>query len=206
MKKCLTIAALLALSACNTPQGKSPSGGDTIASVAMPADNRRDALLNAIDRLAHAVEDSTGAAFAATLPYPIPDSVLFAYVEDQGYTTRFDRDGRVTTEALFRDYLPQISESLQLSEFRELFRQIPASALRSTDSVYRMTGRADEPCARYYLVNIVGDQIEFSYGSDHNDKYRATADAEEEVCEWATIWMYRFDGTRLRLERMYQAG
>lgn len=196
--------ALLAITSCTSPQSK--PGRQATSAPGGTAETSREALVNAFRELQQRLADPSGASFAQAFAFPVADSVFYPYIDDKRFNQRYTAEGRQFSEKLFIEYFPHIAESMQLGEFRELFRQIQPERIRQQDSIYQTRSRNTEPCLEYYLVNRRGNEIEFSYGSDHNDAYQASVDDEGEVCEWATIWFFRFDGKQLRFVRMFQAG
>jgi hypothetical protein len=201
----LLIAATTVFAACNTSSTQQRSATDSASGSMQPASDPRENRVAAFGDLENRIGDNSGESFAELMNFPVPEDVFAIFLEDSVFNAEYNAANRTLTKPVFLKYFPQIAESLQWPEFRELFRQIQVGKLRTSDTAHGAIRLANEPCLRYYSIQVSNDTAAISYGSDH-DTYKNAGSEDGGICESATIWEFRIEARRLRFLRMYQAG
>lgn len=209
---CRLLPAILPLTllfgGCNSSPEQSHS--DTVDSTQLSAPetagNLRRRQIDALQELRKQLDDTTGLAFANVFGFPVPEDRFYPFIEQESFRKEYEKGGQRLSKDLFLQYFPEISQSIELPEFRKLFRQIPPERLQGSDSVRAEERMPNEKCFRYYHVQISGNDLSIQYGSDHDANAASNENEEAVVCEWATMWTFRFDGNTWRFVNMQQAG
>jgi hypothetical protein len=174
--------------------------------------SQRHLLIEELKRL-HAIFGSKEREkIADVFPFPLADTILSIYLDDSSYLEQFRKNGNKTTRALFIKYFPQVYRDLQLEQFNQLFKYIIIDSLNSKDTLVQEITIKNEPCYKFYHVYIDKDMVTLEFGTNSNktyvDKSKKSEDDESfgDECEFVSLWLFHFDGTKLHFVKQMVAG
>jgi hypothetical protein len=140
--------------------------------------------------------------------FPLSDTSFRPFVDDSTFMEELNKNEDKITRAMFIKYFSEISKDLQ---FDKLLKHFSLDSLAKTDKLEYEIRSPNQPCYKFHNLDIEGNEIRLSMGSNTNEKYNDAAkeDTDESTgagCEFAWIWLFRFDGTKLHFERLAFAG
>lgn len=180
---------------------------DSLTSAPVPTATRRDSLVSALQALAKGFHSQDPQSLARWLTFPVPDTMLLVYVDEPAFAAALEKNNGQLTQQVFLDYYPQIRASVMATELDTLFQLLDRDLLRSRDTAQQSVATVADPCAKYYRVTIEGDVVALVTGMEGNERYTGDPeDSSSEMCESAAVWVFYFDGKRLRLKQHAIAG
>lgn len=145
--------------------------------------------------------------------FPLSQTKVGIYIEDSTFNAQLKKNGDKTTRAMFLRYFPQISESLQINELNNLFKNINAGGLQKEDTLKYEALIKAEPCYHVYSIRLEKDLVTLTVGTDSNKDYKSKTVSEDEIpensseiCEHMLWWVFRFNGDKLELQEISGAG
>ncbi len=173
----------------------------------------RHLLVAELKRLKAAFASGNAEKIAAIFPFPLADTTFGVYIDDSTYLQQFKENGGKTTRAMFISHFPQVYRVMQLQELNELFKLIEPDSMFKEDTILREVIYKNEPCYKYYSINIEKDNTTLIFGTASNENYTPSSAAENdmeenasEYCEYASFWMFNFDGRQLRFVKQTAEG
>jgi hypothetical protein len=202
----LAIWAFPALVACGGATAP-PVVDDSLPTVMEKGPGRREKLIAALEELSATFASRDPQRLASLFPFPVPDTVLQFYTDDQHFAEAMDQSKGLLTRQIFLDHFSAISESMMIPELDSLFRILPPAGLATTDTLEKTFLVRENPCARYYRMAVEGETIVLVTGIAANEQYQGdNAEGGSEACESASVWVFYFDGEKLRLKQQGIAG
>ena len=172
----------------------------------------RHILIDELKRLKNILASADRQKIADIFTFPVADTSVYIYTENKIFRERLKQNNGSTTRAMFIDFFPEISEILQIPALNLLFKRLQVDSLLLKDSLENRISIKAEPCDQFIRIIIEKDLVTLTVGSDSNPDYKRKAgedDAESnynELCEHTNGWIFRFDGKKLNLIQIYQAG
>src|SRR5258706_4838773 len=173
---------------------------------------RRKQLLNELTNLEATLKSNNKKNIEQLFTFPLYDSAFDIYINDSAYQMESEKNGSKITEAIFSKYFSQISGELEFKRLKEVFKYLSVDSLIQKDSFEFEVRSKKEPCYRFYDSYINKDTITLVFGTNTNEAYvdeSKKTDEDEgfgDECEYASTWIFRFDGKRLYLIRHLVAG
>jgi len=209
------ILLLTIIVACNQSE-KQASAQDTTHQPGkkMMEDNvQRIKLIKALDEIRMRIISGDKMQVASVFTFPISTASFALYTEDSLLNARIESDNGNVSKTLFLGYYDKISESFQVDEVKELFRQLDINELNGQNIVKKELIQQSKPCYPFYAIEIEDNKVKLTMGGSVNrnfDVKSASAEAIEEnsseYCEHVLWWVFKFDGSGLVLTEIYGAG
>jgi hypothetical protein len=194
---------------CNNAGNDKQAGGNDSTQNAGTANPRTVA--DAINDLKTILESKNRSNIADLFEFPIPDSIMFVYLDDSVFQKSYRAAGERLTKSLFLQYFDTISRYTNLSDITEGFKYLPVDSLRYTDSLTREFKDKKDPCTRFYSIEVANDLIRIGYGTHQNDLFIVPKGSKDDDryfsgCEYDSFWLFRFDGNQLKFVARAAAG
>jgi hypothetical protein len=196
----LTIAIILI--SCNSK----PSVPQTSAKP-----DHNSALIKSLQELKQAFASGNTEKIAEAFTFPVADTAMSLVINDSTYTIGHGW-GESLTKAAFIKYF---SQTPQFEGLSELFKHIHIDSLNQKDTLETEIRKKEDPCYKTYHIDIDGNELNLEFRTNSNDQYvdpspkKAEADEDEgtgDECEYAEMWIFHFDGTKLHFVRQAAAG
>lgn len=207
--KAIPLALVLAvfLFSCNNGTDKQADGSNS----AQTANTGKRSINDALVDLKATLESRDPNKIAGLMDFPVPDTVMNVYLDDSAFQKEYKSWGEKLSRPLFLKYYDTISKFTYLDKITAIFKYIPLDSLKNrSEFTVPIETNAKEPCAGNYRITIEGNEVTLTYGTNINPDYegdvKGTDEVEDGGCEYALIWMFRFDGNSLRLLRQAEAG
>lgn len=196
------VAGVLLLSCEDGAQQRPAVGKDT--------KEFRQTLIDGLQEVRAKIAGNDKDSVATLFPiFPVPDTMWSIYVNDSLFDRRI-KEGHALTREVFDRWFGKIGQSWELDEFRRVFENLDLQKLIKEDRIKKENIVKDEPCYRYYSIEIGADSIiSINYGTNNNPAFKHAkggALADDEICEHAIIWQFRSEHGKLRLVRQTAAG
>jgi hypothetical protein len=211
----LFFSAVILLYSCNNTDTTQVSNDHTTANKKESTVTRLDRpkLIEELKRLKSLFSSKEKEKIAEIFQFPIPDTIVSIYIDDESYLMQLKQNGDKTTRGMFNRFFPKIYESLLMSEVNQLFSNIHLETLRNQDSLGKEVRIKTEPCYKFYSIEVKNDIVTLTTGQGVNNDFQNSSTKEDEVpenssenCESVLWWVFRFDGKRLILEKIQGAG
>jgi hypothetical protein len=176
---------------------------------------QRQLLIKELNRLKAGLASGDKNAVASFFSFPVPDSVLAIYTDDADYKKDYYAADTQITRPLFLKHYPFIVKNLGDEDLNELFKVLKTDSLLQKDTLEHEWSNDTLPCARVYSITIEDDRVTLMTRWERNPNYNEKKDTtdstgeEEDMgdgCEFASWLVFRFDGTKLTLVKLAQAG
>lgn len=175
--------------------------------------SERQIIIEEIKRLQTIFASNNKEKIADIFRFPLSQTKVGIYIEDSTFNAQLKRNGDKTTRAMFLRYFPEISESLQINELNNLFKNINAGGLQKEDTLKYEALIKAEPCYHIYSIRLEKDLVTLTVGTDSNKDYNNKTVLEDEIpensseiCEHMLWWVFRFNGNKLELQEISGAG
>lgn len=199
----LFIAGFL-ISCNNAGTDKQADGADSTQNEEAPSPRR--ALVDAVNELKATLQSNDKNRVAELFEFPIADTIMGVYLDDSVFMKIYRSSGDRLTKPVFLKYYDTISRVTNLADIIELFEHIPVDSLLYKDEFEKVIVNKKEPCALVYGIMVEGESVTFRFGTIRNINYDSPNEDETDGCEYSSMWMFRFDGKKLRYERTAVAG
>lgn len=208
--------ALGLLVSCNNADTTKISSSSTIANLqgdTISGKTRRQLIIEELKRMQAAVASEDKERIADIFQFPLPEASIGIYIDDSAYHAQLEANENMITRTMFLRFFPQISESLQVNELNQLFNNIRLANLEHKDTLASEVHIKQEPCYKFYGIEVQGDTVTLSTGQGVNQQFKTSKTSGDEVpenssefCESILWWNFRFDGKRLNFIKQYGAG
>lgn len=203
------ISVALLFSCSNSSTEKQADDSDS----AQSADDQKSGVrtvADAVNDLRIILESGNKTEIAALFPWPLADSVMPVYLDDSVFKKNYTAAGDKLTQNMFIRYYDTISKFTNLADIIEGFKYLPVDSLKYKNELNKEFRDNKEPCTRYYNIRIEEEEVTLTYGTNFNNDYKdpkgKTDDEDVSGCEFASIWMFKFDGNKLKFYRYAAAG
>lgn len=210
----LTVLALLI--SCNSTDTTKVASETTTAPLhndSTENKTERQLLIEELNRLKATIASNDKERIAGIFQFPLSDTTVGIFIDDSTYTAQFEKNGSKTTKAMFIRFFPQISESLQIEELNQLFKNIKLENLQQKDTLGREVHIKTEPCYKFYNIEVQGDIITLTTGQGVNENFKSSPAPEDDIpenssefCEHVLWWVFKFDGKKLHFVKQHGAG
>lgn len=168
-------------------------------------------IADAINDLKTTLESNNRSNIADLFEFPMADTVMAVYLDDSVFKKSYRAAGDRLTKSLFLQYFDTISRSSNLSDIAEGFKYLPVDSLRYTNELFKEFKEKKEPCTRSYSIEVENDEVKITYATNPNDLFVVPKGSEDDDqfysgCEYASSWIFRFDGNKLKFVRQVAAG
>jgi hypothetical protein len=167
-------------------------------------------ITDAIVELKTILESRNPQNIAALMDFPLADTVMNMYLDDSVFQKSYQAAGNKLTKALFLKYYDTISKFTYLDQVTEIFKLVPLDSLKYKNELTKEFRDKNDPCLRFYEIEIDQDNVRLSYGTNRNEEYKGKSPEQEETdlagCEYQVYWIFRFDGNKLKLLHQGAAG
>lgn len=208
MRLIIILTVLGLLNSCNNGEINRVSGIEISSATADKPDRR--ILIEELKRLQSAFATNDKEKIAGIFHFPVVDTAIGIHTTDSSFSAELERNGGMITRAMFIRHYSEISESLQIDQVKELFKNINVDHLLQKDTLEYSVLIKTEPCYYYYSVNVEENMVTLTLGMDENKDYNGKSLAEDEdlsvLCEHVFWWVFRFDGKRLHFNHVTGAG
>jgi hypothetical protein len=172
---------------------------------------KRHVLIEELKQLKAVLASNDKEKIADIFQFPLSDTTAGIYIDDSSFNLQLEKNGGKTTRAMFIQFFPQVSKSLQIDELYQLFKQVSLDSLLQKDELISNLRISTEPCFKFYSILVQHELVTLSTGSGVNESYQSTSASEDEensseFCEHILWWVFRFDGERLRFIKQHGAG
>lgn len=209
----LLIALSIILLSCNSGSGvktKTEVKPDTI-SVSQSNKNadstdKRESIISELNKFSDAVAKKDKATILSFFNFPLADSSVNFFEVDSVFDAKRKLNNGITKE-MFAHSFNTIYQQTDMTELNNLFKNLNTNDLHVKDKIDFTHKLYDDGCYYLYSIQINNDEVLISYGTNSNDDYRKAHPDEEEVCdEYAQMWIFRFDGNKLKFIKHRIAG
>ena len=206
----LTLLGLL-ISCDSSDTNKSTSDSVHQDSDTLSVDSRRQILIAELKRIGSVFLTNDKTKIADIFSFPLVDTVFNVYVGDTTYFNDYKKNGDKITKDMFIQYYPQIRNDFSFADIHQVFNYLPLDSLMHKDTLSYDLKIKTERCYKFYNVYIDNDIVTLRFGSDKNDQYIDTSKQTEDnegsgdECEFASFWIFRFDGQKLHFEKQLSA-
>jgi hypothetical protein len=206
MRPLLMVASVITMMACGGG-AVAPAVTDSLPAVTGKTPGKREKLITALEELAATFASGDPQRVASLFPFPVPDTVLQVYTDEPAFVEVLEKSRGQLTREIFVNNFTAISESVMMPDIDSLFRTLPPAQLATRDTLEKTFIVPDQPCAKYYRMAVEGETVVLVAGITGNDQYTGNAeDSSREMCETAAVWVFYFDGEKLRLKQAGVAG
>lgn len=215
MKKVISaVLFAVAFMACN--ESKKPIA-DTRSPIDTVKTSRNEPLANTstdkknliveLNRFKLAIETKNQTELSGFFNFPLADSTLTLYDVNEEFNKQRTANGNVITEKMFNDNFNRLYEYWDFDEFSILFKYLKLSDLNKKDKLEYVHKPDNEGCYFMYNIEIRGNEVTMSYGTNTNGEYLKNHPDEGEVCgEYLSAWVFNWDGQKLTFEKQLFAG
>ncbi|MEJ7913165.1 MAG: hypothetical protein WKF70_08425 [Chitinophagaceae bacterium] len=144
--------------------------------------------------------------------FPLAATKLEVLIDDSSYSRQLEKNGNKIPRSIFIDFYSQLHANLQLPEINEIFRFIDPQGLLQKDTVKIDLPAQNEPCYKYYSINIEEDVATLAFGNNSNRDYKSTkvttdlGEDPDEYCEYASFRVFQFKNKKLLFVKHSAAG
>lgn len=174
--------------------------------------SQRDLLIQELKKFKAAFASNNKEIITQLFSFPLSDTAFVIYADDSTYLNEFKKNGNKTTKTMFLKYFQQVYRSMQFDQINELFKRLDIDSLKEKDSLQNEVRSTNEPCYKFYHIYLEKDIVTFEFGTNTNENYVddtiKTEDDEGsgDECEFASIWIFKFDGQKLYFVKQITAG
>lgn len=215
MKKLISAMLFtLTFMACNeskkpTESTEKPIDTVQISQEEQPAKTSTDKekLIAELNRFKLAIETKNKTELAGFFNFPVADSTLMIVDINDEFDKQRIENGNAITKKMFNDNFKRLYEYWDFDEFSNLFRFIKLSELNEKDKLEYVHKPDNEGCYFMYHIDVKGNEVTMSYGTNTNDEYLNKHPDEGEVCgEYLSAWVFDWDGKKLTFKKQVIAG
>jgi hypothetical protein len=181
---------------------------DTIASKP-----ERQIIIGELKRLQAVFISNDKQKIADIFSFPITKETLGIYFDNEKFNEQLQENGNKVTRNMFNNFFLDISESLQIDQINQLFKNLNVDKLEIKDNLEYNAIIKTEPCYHFYEVKIENRLVTLTVGKNANKDYKiksASADEipenDSSICEHVLWWVFTFDGKQLRFKEISGAG
>jgi hypothetical protein len=203
----IILTTLVLLLSCNSSDTNKVSSDTTAKKL------HRQLLIEELERLKTIIASKDKEKIADIFQFPLSDTTVGIYIDDSTFNAELKESSNNTTRAMFIRFFPQISESLQIDELNQLFKNLKLDNLLYQDTLGHEAYIKTEPCYHSYNIEIEKDLVKLTVGTNANRDYKSKSASEDEspensseMCEHVLWWVFRFDGRKLHFEKISGAG
>lgn len=167
---------------------------------------------DAISELKTTLESNDRDKIAGLFTFPIPDTIMAVYLDDSVFKKNYTAAGDQLTKNMFLTYYDTIARYTNLRDIIVALKSLPVDSLRYLGKIETDISAKREPCVAFCSIEVNGNDVTLKYSTIANDEYvkpkGSSEDDESEVagCEYASFFMFVFDGNKLRFVRYAAAG
>lgn len=201
-------AVAVVLFSCNN-SGGDKQAGDADSSQAGPAPGGAGSktVVDAVNDLKSVLESKDKNSIANLFQYPLADTVLPVYIDDSVFKKNYTSAGDKLTRSMFISYYDAISKDTYLDKITEIFKYLSVDSLQYNNTLHIEFTKAGEDCNQYYEIANNDGVVTLTYGlNGHQPDSKASAEEQEIGCEFASFWIFRFEGGKLHFVRQASAG
>jgi hypothetical protein len=214
MKATFTLLTLfgLLISCDSSDLNKNTSDSGKRSSDTLPVDSKRQILIAELKRIGSIFLTNDKNKIAELFSFPLADTIFNPYVDDTSYFNDYKKNGDKITRDMFIKYYPQIRNDFSFADIHQVFNYLPIDSLMQKDTLSYDAKTKKEPCYKFYNIHIGNGIVTLHFGSDKNNQYIDTSNKSEDSegagdeCEYASFWIFRFDGHKLHFEKQMSAG
>jgi hypothetical protein len=167
-------------------------------------------ITDAVNDLKTILERKNKNDIAELIDFPAADTVMQVFLDDSAFQKTYRKNGDKMTKPMFMYYFDTIARFTYLDEITNIFKHVPADSLQYAKELEKEFSDKNQPCTQRYSLSIQDTLVTLTYGSNSNPNYnwnkKGKKEEYPEACEFTSIWIFRFDGNRLRLLRQTMAG
>jgi hypothetical protein len=174
---------------------------------------QRQLLIEELKRLQAVFASKDKNRITDVFPFPLSDSSVSIYIDDSAFDHQYKKNGNMVTKAMFVRFYKPISESLQIDQVKQLFKNLKVDDLQIKDTLEYNAIIKTEPCYHFYGIGIEDNLVTLTLGTNSNENYESKSMSEDETpenssefCEHVLWWVFRFDGKKLHLVKIHGAG
>jgi hypothetical protein len=195
-------------SSCNNAE-KSKAANASEVSVQMIDTAKTQTLILELKKLFQVILSDDKEQIADIFTFPLSEEMCSIYVDDSLFNEQFKSNGNKITRAMFLRFYDAISESIQLTQVRNLIHNIPLDGLMQNDTLNYQAYNKLEPCFYSYHIEFSGDILTLRMNMNSNESYQSKTlskygipENSSEICEHDFWWIIRFDGKKLHLQNI----
>ena len=174
---------------------------------------KRNVLIEELRRLQVVFASNDKERVAELFSFPISSETVGIYIDDKSFNEQLKKNGDKTTKSMFMVSYQDISESLQIDQINQLFKQLNIEKLLEHDTLEYQALIKAEPCYHFYGIKIEKGLVTLTVGTNSNKDYKNKSTSEDEIpendssiCEHVLWWVFTFDGKQLHLKEISGAG
>jgi hypothetical protein len=197
------------LSCNNANNDKQADGADSTQNAGTTSPRT---ITDAINDLKTTLESKNRSNIADLFEFPMADTVMAVYLDDSAFKKSYRAAGDRLTKSMFLNFYDTIARYSNLSDIIAGLKYLPVDSLRYTNKIETAITAKREPCAAFCSIEVNGNEVTLKYSTMVNDEYvkpkGSSEDDESEVagCEYASFWIFVFDGNKLKFVRQAAAG
>jgi len=167
----------------------------------------KEKLIAALNRFKLAAETKNKTELAGFFNFPVADSTLTIYDVNDEFDKQRIENGNAMTEKMFSNNFDSLYDYWDFEEFSNLFKYIEISSLNQKDKLEYVHRPKNEGCYFMYHIDVKGNEVTMSYGTNTNDEYLKNHPDDGEVCdEYLSAWVFDWDGKKLTFKKQIIAG
>lgn len=213
-KQILPIFFAVAFIACNEdkkPTKTTTNRVDTVQIIKedQPAEapTGKERLIAELDKFKLAVETKNKTELAGFFNFPVADSSLMINDINAEFDRQRIENGNKITKDMFNDNFERLYEYWDFEEFKSLFEFLKPSELSGKNKLEYVYRPKNEGCYFMYHIDVKGNEVTMSYGTNTNNEYRDSHPDEAEVCgEYFSAWVFDWNGKKLTFKKQIIAG
>ncbi len=210
----LTVFGLLAsCNSANTMKIASNTATVIQQSETTASKTERQILIEELKRLQAIFASNDKEKIANLFSFPLSNETIGIYIDDTTFNSQLEKNGNKVTRAMFIRFYRDVSESLQIDQINELFRNLNIENLLNKDTLELEAIIKTEPCYHYWGIKTEKGLVTLTVGTNSNNDYKSKSISEDEIpendssiCEHVLWWVFKFDGKKLYFENISGAG
>ena len=167
----------------------------------------RALLIAELSKFSSAVSRKNKEEILSYFTFPLADTAVSFFEVDSLFDKQRQEHNGAITHSMFLNSFDSIFSLTEMNEFNNLFKAVDLNGLKTKDEISKEVHSKNEGCYYIYSVSISGSEVTLQYGTNTDDEYLKAHTDEGEVCgEYAAIWVFKFEGEKIRFLKHQVAG
>lgn len=173
----------------------------------------RQIIIEELKRLQAVFESNDKEKIANIFSFPVSNGTIGIHIDNSNFKEQLEKNNNKATRSMFISFYRDISESLQIDQINNLFKQLKIEKLLNQDTIKYEAIIKAEPCYHYYGIKIENNLVTLTVGTNSNKYFKSKSVSEDEIpendssiCEHVLWWVFTFDGKQLHFKEISGAG
>ena len=209
------LAVLGLLASCNSTDTTKVASDTSIVKQQTDTTKSRERqiLIEELKRLQAVFASNDKEKIANLFSFPFSNETVGIYIDDSSFNAQLEKNGNKVTRAMFIHFYRDVSESLQIDQINQLFKNLNIENLLNKDTLEHEAIIKTEPCYHFHGVSVEKNLVTLTVGTNSNKDYKSKSVSEDEIpqndssiCEHVLWWVFMFDGKKLHFKNISGAG